>query len=305
MLKRCCRAISLIIILVVMCSLGGCEGADEEIINDTTRDSVPNITKGSMPRSGATAPRLSSVPTLGSGDVTAPNSIPQEPPLHIDWKHSYLSFIEDNYALLTESCVGGMAGAGFIDLDLDCLPELLIFDYGASAAMGVQFFDIIDGKVECVSANMLAIGENFGRDNLVPAFVNTGLFENFRMFENRDTGEYFFAVESSNGALDFIYRELIVFGSSDGILTLRSVLYEYLEFDPESGEVVSARYEKDGQLVDAEEHERAYSEFAAPLVDTGYNAVGTFVWEDRSYADNQQGFAALFEHSLKLYDDAH
>jgi len=211
----------------------------------------------------------------------------------------YRAFLEENYADLSSACYSGFGGVGFIDLDLDGLPELVLFDGGASASMGVQFFDIADGEVTCVSASMVAVGELYGGTYFSTTYVNAKSFEDFRLLEDPDGTRYFEAL-SGNGAADFWYTERIRFTSTDGILGLHSVLYKRVTVDVETGEDLSATYTVDGFAADQDTYDAA-EEAAAAAQDTGYQAAGAFIWEDKSYSQDYEGFLQMLDAAVAAY----
>lgn len=213
----------------------------------------------------------------------------------------FRSFLSENYQTLSAGFSGGISGLGFIDLDLDGQIELLIFDAGASAAMGLQFFDVIDDTVECVSANMSAIGTSFGGDHLSEIFVNANSFDDFRLMQNKETGERFFLVESGNGAVDFSYRELIRFGRSDGVLTLESLMYRYEEYDPETGSLTKAQFKLAGEPADQAAYEAARTELYAALEDMGYTANGALLWDGGTYGTGLEALLKMVDRARFLY----
>ena len=77
-----------------------------------------------------------------------------------DEKEIYRSFLSENYEKLSAACFGVISGIGLIDLDMDSKLEMVLFDAGASASMGVQLFDIIDGGVECISIAVPSPADN-------------------------------------------------------------------------------------------------------------------------------------------------
>lgn len=212
----------------------------------------------------------------------------------------YRAFLADNYEALLEACFGGIAGIGFIDLDLDGCREMILFDGGASASMGIQFFDAAQGKVECVSANMAPLGEAFGGEHFTSVYVNANFFEDFRLIED-SSGQRFFVVESGNGAIDFSYRELIRFGmDEDGMLTLTPLFYIYQEYEIETEEIISAKYRVNGTKATEAEYSAAKSAFESGHRDLGLEAQGVFIWSDNAYAEGREGFLAMAEAAIAL-----
>lgn len=238
-----------------------------------------------------------------SGESPEPADTPNcSPEIGVDseWAEIFFDFLKENYNGLMDASGLGFAGVGFIDLDLDGDAELLLFDSGASASMGVQFFDIIDGEVVCVSANLLAVGEAFGNGLISDVYVNANYFEDFRLLQAPD-GSRFFTVQSFNGAMDFSYNELIRFGCEDGILTLDSLLYKYEEYDDESGKIVSVKCSAGDSEITPDEYYTRFDGFSKENADTGFEAGGAFIWEDKDFAGGYDGFLAMAEAALALY----
>lgn len=215
-------------------------------------------------------------------------------------EETYLSFISDNYDKLSAACFGGIAGVGFVDLDLDGRLEMLLFDAGASASMGVQFFDVIDGEVECVSANMLPMSESFGAEHLSGVVVNANYFDDFRLMQSKSSGEQFFQVISFNGAADFSYHEQIRFGSDNGVLTLTSVCYTFESYNLDTGELTSAEYKLFGKKCDESEYLAALEKSSREYTDTELDVQGVFMWEKQEYTADKAGLLAMANAALSL-----
>lgn len=264
--------------LVLLCSCGSAKPAAE--LSSPAQIPVPEDSP--LPTAPADTPKP-------AGDTILPRA------------EIFRSFLSDNYKTLSAGFSGGISGLGFIDLDLDGEIELLIFDAGASAAMGLQFFDVIDDTVECVSANMSAIGSAFGGDHLSGVCVNANSFDDFRLMQDKATGERFFLVESGNGAVDFSYRELIRFGCSNGALTLESLLYRYEEYDPETGALTDARFELAGEPADQAAYESAHTQFFDALEDTGYKASGAMLWDGGTYGTGLEALLKMVDRARLLY----
>lgn len=212
----------------------------------------------------------------------------------------FRTFLSERYAELAGALYGGIAGVGFIDLDCDGGMEMLLFDAGASASMGVQIFDIIDGEVECISANIATVGERFGGDHFTETFVNANLFEDFRLMENKQTGESFFLVSSGNGARDSSYTELIRFSADGEVLTLTGVAYRYEEYDEDSGEIKSVSYKVGGREASKEEYMALTGKIYSEAEDTGLEAKGVFAWESDAYTEGLDGLLAMADKALSL-----
>lgn len=212
----------------------------------------------------------------------------------------FKNFLTDNYNQLSTLMSGGISGIGFIDLDLDGGMEMLIFDAGASAAMGLQFFDIIDGEVECVSANIVDLGAAFDGGHLRETYVNANYFDDFRLMTDKETGDKFFCITSANGALDFSYSELIQFAADGEILTLTSLSYKYESYDIDTSELMSANFTVKGEPCDEDAFDAAMNAFDVNSEDTLLECKGVFTWEDNSYSDGLTGLLAMADKALAL-----
>lgn len=214
----------------------------------------------------------------------------------------YRTFLSENYQKLSDAFFSGISGIGFIDLDMDGGIEMLILDAGASAAMGLQFFDIIDGSVECVSANMDTVGTIFGGKHMSNVIVNANTFDSFRLVKNKSTGEKFFIIQSGNGAVDFCYSELVRFGTDNGILTLTSLMYKHEDYDMDSRIITGENFKVNGEDADRSTYEYAYCEFFSNVTDTGYIAKGVFMGENADYELSLDGLVAMTDKALTLYE---
>lgn len=244
----------------------------------------------------------SSSPTDITGEAVSPS--PSQAPAKVDNEARFAlfrAFLSENYQGLSGAFYNGISGVGFIDLDIDGGVEMLVFDAGASAAMGLQFFDIIGGEVECVSANMDDVGTLFGGKHMSRVSVNANYFDDFRLMQDKASGGKFFIVQSGNGAADFSYSELVRFGNDEGVLTLESLMYKYEEFDIDSGDLKSESFKITGKDAGKSEYEAAYSSFFAEAEDMGYVAMGAFLWENSEFEAGLDGLLAMADKARFLY----
>ena len=247
---------------------------------------------------------LSTPSTASSTDLTAEPSL--SPAVLVDniaRAKIFRTFLSDNYQKLSDVFFEGITGICFIDLDKDGGIEMLLFDAGASAAMGLQFFDIIDNKVECISANLDSVGSTFGGKHMSDVIVNANSFQAFRLMQDKETGELFFIVNSGNGAADFVYSELIRFGSTDGVMTLQSLLYIYNEIDMNTGAVTEESYKVNGEEVSAAEYSDAINKLDSEMTDLGYIAKGVFLSEISGEATrfNFENMMTMADKALYLF----
>ena len=283
------RILSLILLAAIFMSITACQKPVEETQapeTATVKESVAPVEETEkQPEETASLAESSETPM---------------PSDEIDWSGIYTDFFDTGFDKLQESFFGSIAGIVFIDLDLDNTPEMLVYDLGASASMGVQIFDIIGGSVECVSANMSTVGDTFGGDNLSQVYVNCNSFTDFRLMESAD-GERFFAVESGNGAIDFSYKELIIFGlANNGAVTLKQELYMYSEYDDDGNET-TARYEADGVSCTADEYTPKYEAFFSDNKDLDYEASGRFFLSDKAYTQDYDGIMLMVKDAISVY----
>lgn len=275
-----------VLMLVILCSCkdAGLSSANGD--NPSAGQSGSPATSSDIPDSVSPSPEASVAPS---------------PVDNAERGEIFKTFLMDNYQALSDAFVGGISGIGFADLDADGGMEMLIFDAGASAAMGVQFFDIIDGKVECVSANLEAVGKAFGGKHMSETAVNANFFDDFRFLEDKSSGKIFCIVESGNGAADFSYTELIRFGCEKGVLTFESLMYKYESYDIDSGNVTGQNFKIAGKSASKDEYEKAYAKFFGGTKDTGYTAQGVFMWESPGYEASREGLAKMADKALTLY----
>ena len=246
---------------------------------------------------GSFAPK-DATPAASSGNAqpAAATPAPRE-----DWAEVYTAFLDENHETLTETCFGGVAGVGFIDLDLDNTPEMVLFDSGASAYMGVQLFDLTENGVVCVSASSVDAGMAFGGESLSPLYVDALFFDDFRLMESED-GSRWFQVVSRNGAEDFYYNELLRFSAGeDCCMDMSSVWYKYLTVDPATGLETFGSYTANGESVDAAALAAAEKAADAAGRDTGYTANGAFLWTDKHFGYDHDGLMAMAKAAVDCY----
>ncbi len=285
------RKIRCILIAVLLVSLL-CSCGSEGLISASSSPS--DSASGTANTSQTDIPEITAAPSASPS-----HSIPQ-----LDNKprfNLFLAFLSDNYQELSDAFFGGISGIGFIDLDLDGGVEMLIFDAGASAAMGVQFFDIVDGKVECVSANMEEVGRTFGGENFSSVVVNANHFSDFCLMQDKKTSEKFFIVESGNGAADFSYSELIRFGNDHGVLTLDSLMYKHEDYDLDTGALKDESFKLAGKSSDKDEYGAAYRKVFGSTDKLSYTAMGAFLWERENYSNGKDGLVAMANAAQTLY----
>ncbi len=276
--------IAVIILLLLSLTACGEQSAVEAAVSGPLESGSAIVSPSGSPESTPPEP-----------DKTPLSSVSDEQAVGI-----YTDFLTENYDTLNEALFGSIAGIGFIDLDCDGCRELIVFDSGASAAMGLQFFDIVDGEVECVSANMPTILEVYGGDHVTGTYVNANLMEDFRLMENKTTGERFFLIESGNGNIEFYYRELIKFGSADGVLCLSPLAYKHDTLDIETGETISQQLRVDDKQVSLGEYNSAISKIFGDAKDLGLECRGVFMWEQTSYQNGFAGFMEMVTKAMEL-----
>lgn len=276
-MKRLTTILLAVLMLIGLCACGAAEAEDA---------SAPPATE---------APEVTEVPAAGTekeDKLSLPAAV-------TGWETAYLAFLEDNYDIFAALWPEGLSGVGFIDLDLDGTPEMLVFDLGASATLGVQMFDLVDGQVHCVSSVMDSAAGAFGEEYFSKVSVCASFFESFRLVETE--GEYSFWVQSTNGTLESTWDELIRFDCADGVLMPVGVCSRYMESDIETGDVVAEEYTVGGAISDAAGYETAAAAFTQGE-DTGYEAAGMFLWDNmKRYDTTYDGFLAMAADAATAY----
>jgi len=273
---------SLMLVLALLMCLGACGKTAEPV------QSAP--APGTEPAADAVLPE-----SAGESEESVPPEEPEQtlPAAAEGWQESYLTFLSDNYDIFAALWPEGLSGVGFIDLDLDGTPEMLIFDFGASATMGVHLFDLVDGQVYCVSSALDSVSGAFDSRYLKTVSVCANYFESFRLIRNGD--DLSFWVESANGTLESTWGEIIRFDCVDGVLVPVSVCSRYLESNPETGVVFREEYTVGEETAD----EAGYTRAAEPYTggeDMGYDGSGLFLWNNMKHYDTTyEGFMAMAE----------
>ena len=243
----------------------------------------------------------SGIPAAAS---TLPTTVPETvllPPAAEGWADGYLTFLENSFDIFRALWPDGVSGLGFIDLDLDGTPELAVFDQGASATMGVHLFDLVDGRVYCVSSQLDSAAGAFSADYMTDVSVCANYFESFRL--SRTADGWCFWVDSANGTMETAWDEFIRMDCVNGVLTPVSVCQRYLRYDPNSGTVVEEDYTVGGQNVDQQTFLAAADSYQDAL-DAGYEAKGVFrMQNDMDVYDTTtlEGFMALARDAAAAY----
>ncbi|MCD7846316.1 MAG: hypothetical protein LUG57_10815 [Oscillospiraceae bacterium] len=290
------RLTTFILAAAMTLGLCACGGQGQEEADQAT---APPATV--EPAAAETTTVTASVSTEESAAAAIPSSVePLYLPQAADgWQDSYLAFLDDNYDIFAALWPEGMTGVGFADLDLDGTPEMIIFDQGASATLGVQLFDLVDERVVCVSSTLDSASGAFGDEYFSTVSVCTSYFEAFRLSYTTKDG-WCFWVDSANGTLESTWNEIIRFDCEDGVLTPVSVCTRYLESDEETGLVVAESYTVFGQEAQAADYEAAANIYLYGQ-DAGYEVSGVFLWSDNSYDTTYDGFLALAQAAVDAY----
>lgn len=238
--------------------------------------------------------------------TAAPTALPEFVPSTVEETETheefalYRDFLELNYVPLT-SCCGFISGLGLCDLDLDGCAELLLFDAGASSSMGVQFFDIEDGSVVCVSASCVELGslykgQSFDRRH----YVDTVDFSAFQLIELSD-GQLFFTVTSRNGDDTLRFTERFRFGRDEAdLLTLSCLCCSNEGYDAETGEKKYTVYTRDDETLSQEEYD-AVNLALDSATNMGYSLSGHFIWDDASFGSEYGALMNLYEAVVEAY----
>lgn len=289
------RILCMLFALALLCAMGACSKKEEtpaQIITpaptaeptietaEPTDEEPTTDTETAEPGGASELPGLSFYEAADTGT----------------WLPLYRDFLSDSFDVIAALWPDGISGIGFIDLDLDGTPEMLLFDMGASAAMGVQFFDIVDGAVVCVSSVNEGAAAAFGGEHFSAVSVCAQLFEDFRLVSNGE--QTFFTVHSANGTPESSWEEDIHFRRAQGdVLTLTSLCRCEIINDVENDTIAVENYSIEGEDCD----EVAYIEAqqaVADAADLGYEAFGVFQWNDMERYDTS------LEGLLVMLDDA-
>ena len=234
----------------------------------------------------------------GPARASVPETLLLPQPVY-GWQDAYIGFLDSHYDTFAALWPDGMSGVGFMDLDLDGTPEMIVFDQGASAAMGAQLFDLVNGQVYCVSSALDSAGLSFDGTYLSGVDVWTGFFESFRL--SRTAAGWCFWVDSANGTMETAWDEIVRFDCADGVLTPVSVAYRYLEFDPASGLVSAERYTTAGAATDAAGYAAAAGIYQ-DAQDAGYDGAGVFLWNDMDrYDTSREGLLTMAQDAAAAY----
>lgn len=237
-------------------------------------------------------------PPTAAQDTAVPETLTLAPPVD-GWQDSYLAFLDNCFDIFSALWPEGISGFGFIDLDLDGTPELVVFDQGASATMGAHLFDLKDGWVYCVSSGLDSAAGAFSPDYMSGVSVCASFFESFRL--SRTSDGWCFWIDSANGTMETAWDEFVRFDSADGVLTPVSVCERYLESDPSSGAVVKEEYFVAGTEADQQGFQSAADAYQDAL-DAGYEAKGVFRWDEQQFdTTTYEGFLGLAQAAVNAY----
>ena len=234
----------------------------------------------------------------GPARASVPETLELPQPVY-GWQDAYIGFLDSHYDAFTALWPDGMSGVGFMDLDLDGTPEMIVCDQGASAALGAQLFDLVDGQVYCVSSTLDGSDGAFDDTYLSDVDICTGFFESFRL--SRTAYGWCFWLDSANGTMETAWDEIVRFDSADGVLTPVSAAYRYLEFDPASGLVSAERYTAAGAATDAAGYAAAAGVYQ-DAQDAGYDGAGVFLWNDLDrYDTSREGLLTMARDAAAAY----
>ena len=286
------RRIVSMIIAVVLLSLCACGTAGGAKPAAETAPIAPSETSAPAPTPAEETPKPTEPPAPADAAPLLPATVD-------GWAGPYLDFLENNFDILAALWPEGLTGVGFIDLDLDGTPEMILFDQGVSATLGAQLFDCVDGQVYCVSSVLESARGAFDGDHLSDVSVCTSYFEAFRLCRTEEG--FAFWVSSANGTMETSWDELVTFRAGDGVLTPVSVCSRRLEIDPETGLVVEEAYTVGGESADAQGYASAAAAYTE-AADMGYEGKGVFLWNDmQRYDTTCEGLLAMAQDAAEAY----
>lgn len=227
-------------------------------------------------------------------ETVSPAPDPSESPkpttvIDTDWEKIYRDFIASGEGL-TATLSQGIFAVGLADLDFDDVPELILYDIGASAAYGLSLFDINDeGEVVCVSGIIdYGVGEE---PNIV--LYGTGA-EDFHLLE-LENGSRIFYYTSHNGSYDTAFKTHILFERGE-LLELVDYASVSEVYDVVNGTIISADYTVSGKTATEDEYDSAISALTHDAVELDYEV--SIIFSDFDQTD------LSIENALKLLDDA-
>lgn len=292
------KILTFLIALAMLLGLGACAARPAP----ATPSPVPTAEPTAEPSPEPTAEPAENAPSeetdASTGELPGLDFYDGE--LAADWAALYRGFIEENFDVIAALWPDGISGIGFADLDLDEYPELLLFDMGASAAMGVQFFDVVDGEVVCISSVNEAAAAAFGDEYFSPVSVCAQLFGDFRLLFDGEQSAFF--VCSANGTSESSWEEVIRFtGGEGGALKLQSVCRCETETDTESGDILYRNFYAGGESCDEETYNIA-RDAVQSAKDLCYEAYGVFQWNDaENYDTSLEGLLVMLDDAAAGY----
>lgn len=285
------KPLAALLALTISFILAGCSGEPAE-----TQDPGSDLLNSEPPASEQLPSKTPESPEISE----SPDPSPAPSDGDAETAALFRDFVYNNYDKLAELTGNSISGIGFIDLDLDGDREMLLFDDGASASMGVNIFDVTDDGIRCISANMEALATEFGNGETSAITINANLMEDFRLLENTETGERFFVVESYNGNIESSFSELIRFDRTDSGLDLCSVYYKYEEYDTDTGEVINQSFRVGSTDAMISGYNTFVANFNSDNADLGLECVGVFIWEAPEYTKSRDQFMSLLDQALTL-----
>lgn len=225
-------------------------------------------------------------PTSSPTPVPSPSPTPESISETIDWPGIYGSFLENTE--LPPPLSYGVMAVGLCDLDFDDVPELILFDQGASAAYGVHFYDIdAEGNVVYVSGSADA-------EPTSTLTVSANSAEDFHLLRMPDGSKMFYC-DSGNGNDQFLFRACIAFERGE-TLELREVGWWTGDYDEATGQYLPTEYRAEGASAGQAEYEAALDAFFAGTEELPcpLSLVRLF---DGDYSYDKAGL-------LAMYDDA-
>lgn len=294
------KILTFLIALAMLASLGACAARPAPATPSPAPTAEPTAEPAPVPTANEepTGESASEESAVSTGEL--PGLAFYDGELPEDWAALYRSFLKDNFDVIAALWPDGISGIGFADLDLDERPEMLLFDMGASAAMGVQFFDVADGEVVCVSSVNEAAAAAFGDEYFSPVSVCAQLFGDFRLLFDGEQSSFF--VCSANGTSESSWEEVVRFtGGEGGVLRLQSVCRSEIETDTETGDIISRSFYSGGESCDEETYDIA-RDAVQNAKDLCYEAYGVFQWNDaENYDTSLEGLLVMLDDAAAGY----
>lgn len=153
-------------------------------------------------------------------------------------------------------------GIGLSDLDLDGIPELIIYDGGASSAHGVNIFQIINGEAELRYGmhyrDMNYFSKTYFENLDIPITANYGDSDDLALYVKNNIPIYILRSHNNDGNEEYI--QYYTFKNIDGKITAKNIAEQNI-ISEESGRILSISYKLNGNECEQFEFDSFFNEY--------------------------------------------